>query len=101
MPVLLNLKWVGVEFYSNLRISVSSAIAPASVGVASRLPRLCLPRPAELDYVPVEDVVVGESLDVKEVAEELPQVAVVGLLLEPQGPAVVQVGGELAGGALA
>uniref|UniRef100_A0A8C7ZJ68 Uncharacterized protein n=1 Tax=Oryzias sinensis TaxID=183150 RepID=A0A8C7ZJ68_9TELE len=49
----------------------------------------------KLQHVPVEDVVVGEALPVEEVPEELPQVGVVGFVVEPQRAAQVQVGGEL------
>uniref|UniRef100_A0A803VMH2 Uncharacterized protein n=1 Tax=Ficedula albicollis TaxID=59894 RepID=A0A803VMH2_FICAL len=35
-------------------------------------------------HVPVKDVVVGEALAVEEVAEELPQVRVVGFIIKPQ-----------------
>lgn len=49
----------------------------------------------EFKHVPVEDVVVGEALSVEEVPEELAQVRVVGLVVEAQGAAEVQVGGEL------
>lgn len=49
----------------------------------------------KFQHVPVKDVVVGESLPVEEVPEELAQVWVVGLIVEPQRPAEVQVGGKL------
>lgn len=45
----------------------------------------------EFEHVPVEDIVVGEALPVEEVAEELAQVGVVGLVVEPQGAAEVEV----------
>ena len=45
--------------------------------------------------VPVKYVVVGEALSVEEVPDELPEVGVVRLLLEPQRPHVVMIGGEL------
>uniref|UniRef100_A0A674G910 Uncharacterized protein n=1 Tax=Taeniopygia guttata TaxID=59729 RepID=A0A674G910_TAEGU len=35
-------------------------------------------------HVPVKDVVIGEALAVEEVAEELPQVRVVRLIIKPQ-----------------
>ena len=41
-------------------------------------------RAAELEHVPVEDVVVGEPLPVEQVAEQLTQVRVVRLILEPR-----------------
>ena len=50
---------------------------------------------------PVEDVIVLISFADEEVAEELPQVRVVGLVVEPQGPSVVQEDGELVGEATA
>ena len=49
----------------------------------------------EFEHVPVEDVVVGEALAVEEVAEELSQVRVVGLVVEAQRATEVQVRGEL------
>ena len=45
--------------------------------------------------VPVEHVVVGESLSVEQVPDQLSEVSVVRLLLEPEGPHVVVIGGEL------
>ena len=48
----------------------------------------------KLEHVPVEDVVVGEALSVEQVPEELAQVRVVGLVVEPQRAAEVQVGGK-------
>ena len=50
---------------------------------------------------PVEDVIALISFTDREVAEELPQVRVVGLVVEPQGPSVVQEDGELVGEAAA
>lgn len=44
---------------------------------------------------PVEDVVVLVSFTDEEIPEELPQVRVVGLVVEPQGSGVVQEDGEL------
>ena len=41
-------------------------------------------RTHEFEHVPVEDVVIGEALSVEEVAEELSQVRVVGLVVETQ-----------------
>lgn len=57
------------------------------------VPQARLGRPVthEFEHVPVEDVVVGETLPVKEIAEELAQVGVVGLVIEPQGAAEVEV----------
>lgn len=49
------------------------------------------PRCTEFKYVPVEDIVVGESLRVEEVAEEQVQVQIVGLVIEPQGEAEDEV----------
>ena len=49
----------------------------------------------KLEHVPVEDVVVGEALPVEQVPEELPQVRVVGLVVEAQRAAEVEVRGEL------
>lgn len=57
--------------------------------------RLGLQETHEFEHVPVEDVVVGEALPVEEVAEELAQVGVVGLVVEPQRTAEVEVCGEL------
>jgi len=56
---------------------------------------LGVPGCAEFEHVPVEDVVVGEALPVEEVTEELTQVRVVRLVIEPQGAAEVEVCGEL------
>ena len=50
---------------------------------------------------PVENVVVNIALAVKEVAEKLAQVRVVGLVVEAQRAAKVEVGGKLRGEALA
>lgn len=52
---------------------------------------LGIPRCTEFEYVPVEDIVVGESLWVQEVAEEQAQVQIVRLVIEPQGAAEVEV----------
>ena len=41
-------------------------------------------RTHEFEHVPVKDVVVGETLSVEEIAEELSQVRVVGLVVETQ-----------------
>uniref|UniRef100_A0A3B3C0M2 Uncharacterized protein n=1 Tax=Oryzias melastigma TaxID=30732 RepID=A0A3B3C0M2_ORYME len=52
--------------------------------------------PTEMhEHVPVENVVVGEALSVEKVPEELPQVRVVGFIVEPQRAAEVQVCGKL------
>ena len=48
----------------------------------------------EFEHVPVEHVVVGEALAVEEVPEQLAQIRVVGLVVEAQRPAEVQVRGE-------
>ena len=48
-----------------------------------------------LHEVPVEDVVVWESLAVEQVPDGLAEVGVVGLLLEPERPHVVVVRREL------
>uniref|UniRef100_A0A8C6WGI4 Uncharacterized protein n=1 Tax=Neogobius melanostomus TaxID=47308 RepID=A0A8C6WGI4_9GOBI len=45
----------------------------------------------KLEHVPVKDVVVGKALSVEEVPEELPQVGVVWLIVEPQRAAEVQL----------
>ena len=50
---------------------------------------------------PVEDVVVLESLTNEQVAEDLAEVAVVGLVVEAEGTSVVQVDGKLVGKAAA
>lgn len=50
---------------------------------------------------PVEDIVVLEALTDKEVAEDLAEVRVVGLVVEAEGASVVQVDGELVGEATA
>lgn len=52
---------------------------------------LGIPGCTEFEHVPVEDVVVGETLPVKEIAEELAQVGVVRFVIEPQGAAEVEV----------
>ena len=49
----------------------------------------------KLEHVPVKDVVVGEALSVEQVSEQLSQVRVVRLVIEPQRATEVQVGGEL------
>lgn len=49
----------------------------------------------KFEHVPVEDIVVGEALSVEEVPEELAEVRVVGLVVEPQRATEVQVGGKL------
>ena len=48
-----------------------------------------------LHGVPVEDVVVRKSLAVEQVSNELPQVSVVGLLLEAEGATKVEVSSKL------
>jgi len=53
------------------------------------------PNTHKLEHVPVEHVVVGEALAVEQVPEQLAQVRVVGLVVEAQGAAEVQVGGKL------
>ena len=50
---------------------------------------------------PVEDVVVLEALADEEIAEQLAEVRVVGLVVETEGTAVVEVDGELVGEATA
>lgn len=50
-----------------------------------------------LVHGPVEDVVVLEALTDEQVAEDLAEIAVVGLVVEAQGAGVVQVDGELVG----
>ena len=45
--------------------------------------------------VPVKDVVVGEALSMEEISDELSEVSVVRLFLEPQGPHIVVIGGKL------
>lgn len=49
----------------------------------------------KFEHIPVKDIVIGESLTMEELAEELPEVTVVGFLLKPQRPAEVQVRGKL------
>lgn len=49
----------------------------------------------KFEHVPVKDIVVGEALSVEEVPEELAEVRVVGLVVEPQRATEVQVGGKL------
>lgn len=49
----------------------------------------------KLQHVPVKDVVVGETLSVEEIPEELPEIGVVWLVVEAQRATQVQVGGEL------
>lgn len=63
------------------------------VGFPSPVPqaRLGLQVTHEFEHVPVEDVIIGEALTVEEVAEELAQVGVVGLVIEPQRTAEVEV----------
>lgn len=55
----------------------------------------------QVEAAPVVEVVVGEAHPVEQFPEELPEELVVGLLLELEGAAVVHVGGELDGEALA
>lgn len=50
---------------------------------------------------PIEDVVVLEALTDEEIAEDLAEVGVVGLVVEAEGTSVVQVDGELVGEAAA
>lgn len=50
---------------------------------------------------PVKDVVVLESFTDKQVAEDLPEVRVVGLVVEAERPGVVEVNGKLVGEATA
>jgi hypothetical protein len=47
------------------------------------------------DEIPVKDVVVREALAVEQIPDELAEVRVVGLLLETQRPAVVEISREL------
>ncbi len=47
------------------------------------------------DGIPIENVVVGEPLSVEEVPYELPQVRIVGFLLEAKWATVIQVGRKL------
>ena len=49
----------------------------------------------KLQHVPVEDVVIGESLAVEEVPEQLSQVGIVWLVIKAQGTTEVEVGGKL------
>ena len=44
-----------------------------------------------LEHVPVEDVVVRESLPVEKVPEQLPEVGVVGLVVESERSTEVQI----------
>lgn len=44
-----------------------------------------------LEHVPVEDVVIRESLPVEKVPEQLPEVGVVGLVVESERPTKVQI----------
>lgn len=53
----------------------------------------------KLQHAPVKDVVIGEALSVEKVPEELPQIRVVWLVIEPQGATEVQVGGKYSWGA--
>jgi len=50
---------------------------------------------------PVEDVVILVSFTDEEIPEEFPQVGIVRLVVEPQGPSIVQEDGELVGEATA
>uniref|UniRef100_A0A8D0DRL8 Uncharacterized protein n=1 Tax=Salvator merianae TaxID=96440 RepID=A0A8D0DRL8_SALMN len=45
----------------------------------------------KLEHVPVEDIIIGETLAMKEIAEQLPQVRVVWFVIKPQGTAEVEV----------
>lgn len=49
----------------------------------------------KFEHIPVEDIVVREALSVEEVSEELAEVRVVGLVIESQRAAEIQVGGKL------
>lgn len=49
----------------------------------------------KLQHVPVEDIVVGETLSVEKIPEELPEIGVVWLVVEAQRATQIQVGGEL------
>jgi len=48
-----------------------------------------------LEDGPIKHVVVLEALTDEEIAEQLAQVAVIGLVIEAQSANVVQIGGEL------
>lgn len=50
---------------------------------------------------PIEDVIVLETLTNEEIAEDLAEVRVVGLVIETKGTSVVEVDGELIGEATA
>jgi hypothetical protein len=52
-------------------------------------------------YAPVKDVIVLVPFTNEEIPKELPQVRVIRLVVEPQGPSVVQEDGELVGEATA
>ena len=50
---------------------------------------------------PIEDVVILVSFTDEEIPEEFPQVGVIGFVVKPQGPSVVQEDGKLVGEATA
>lgn len=95
---------VALDGRSGLGSRGSVGLAGSSTGLVIRL----LLVPLDLGSVllvlvhsPVENVVVLEALADKEVAEDLAEVAVVGLVVEAQGSGVVEVDGELVGEATA
>jgi hypothetical protein len=79
------------------RFLIWGNLSPSCSGLA-RSSTVLLDAPLD---APVKHVVVLVSLTDKEVPEELPQVGVVGLVVEPQSPSVVQKDGELVGEATA
>lgn len=72
------------------RIGRRQAVATATVGTGGRFLGA-----AEFEHVPVENVVVSETLSVEQVPKEVSQVRVVGFLFETQRSAVVEIGSKL------
>lgn len=48
-------------------------------------------RTYEFKQVPVKDVIVGKTLTVEQIPQKLPEVRVVGFLIEPKSSAVIEV----------
>lgn len=56
------------------------------------------PGASKLEHVPIEHIVIGESLAMEQVAEQLPCIRVVWLLFKSEGSGVEEKRGELAWG---
>lgn len=102
-------------FPSLLSLSPSSEdlLAPCSTGKQQIAPLSSAPvaqskkvakvrnsglRTHKLQHIPVKNIVIGESLSVEQIPEELTEVRVVRLVIKSQGAAQIQVSGELGWG---